>query len=91
MKPAGLRLLLAAVLFLAWIGWMALNGAGAVVFTGIGLNRLPGVAMNTTLCAASGWSGSRRCNSSPGTPCACKAACEVKRASSTRNASGRQK
>ncbi len=38
--------------FLAWVGWLGLNGAGSLLFAGIDLGRLPVVAMNTTLSAA---------------------------------------
>jgi ammonium transporter, Amt family len=38
--------------FLAWIGWLGLNGAGAVLFTGAELTRVVLVAINTTLAAS---------------------------------------
>jgi Amt family ammonium transporter len=38
--------------FLAWLGWVAVDCAGAVLFTGIGLARVPLVALNATLAAA---------------------------------------
>ncbi|MFY9907951.1 MAG: hypothetical protein WBD45_23170 [Terriglobales bacterium] len=37
---------------LAWMGWMALNSAGAMLFAGAWPERVPLVAVNTTLCAA---------------------------------------
>ncbi len=37
---------------LAWMGWMALNSAGAILFAGSGLARCVLVAVNTTLAAA---------------------------------------
>ena len=39
--------------FLAWLGWLGLNGAGAILFTGIEISRLVLVAVNTTLAAVS--------------------------------------
>jgi len=39
--------------FLAWLGWLGLNGAGAIVFTGVDLARVVLVAVNTTLSASS--------------------------------------
>jgi len=38
---------------LAWIGWMALNSAGAMLFLGTEPGRVVLIAVNTTLCAAS--------------------------------------
>ncbi|MBZ5620883.1 MAG: hypothetical protein LAQ69_19460, partial [Acidobacteriia bacterium] len=40
--------------FLAWAGWLCLDCAGALLFTGVDLGRLPLAALNTTLGAASG-------------------------------------
>jgi len=40
--------------FLAWLGWMGLNCAGAVLFAGADLGRVPLAALNTTLAAAAG-------------------------------------
>ena len=37
---------------LAWIGWMGINIAGAILFAGAQFAQLPAVAVNTTLCAA---------------------------------------
>jgi ammonium transporter, Amt family len=37
---------------LAWIGWLALNSAGAMLFLGAEVDRVALVAINTTLCAA---------------------------------------
>ena len=37
---------------LAWIGWMALNSAGAMLFLGVEPGRVVLIAVNTTLCAA---------------------------------------
>jgi ammonium transporter, Amt family len=39
--------------FLAWLGWLGLNGAGAIVFTGFPSARVVLVAVNTTLAASS--------------------------------------
>jgi ammonium transporter, Amt family len=39
--------------FLAWIGWLGLNGAGAILFTGTDATRAALVAVNTTLAACS--------------------------------------
>ncbi len=39
--------------FLAWLGWLGLNAAGAILFTGVPANRTVLVAMNTTLAAIS--------------------------------------
>ncbi len=39
--------------FLAWLGWLGLNGAGAILFTGTDLTRAVLVAVNTTLAASS--------------------------------------
>lgn len=36
----------------AWIGWMALNSAGAMLFLGVEPARVVLIAVNTTLCAA---------------------------------------
>ncbi len=36
----------------AWIGWMALNSAGALLFLGVEPGRVVLIAINTTLCAA---------------------------------------
>ena len=38
--------------FLAWLGWLGLNGAGAILHAGIEPVRLPLVLINTTLSAA---------------------------------------
>ena len=40
--------------FLAWLGWLGLNAAGAILFTGAEPGRVVLVAANTTLCAAAG-------------------------------------
>ncbi len=37
----------------AWIGWMALNSAGSMLFLGVEPGRVVLIAVNTTLCAAS--------------------------------------
>ena len=37
---------------LAWIGWMALNSAGAMLFLGVEPGRVVLIAINTTLCAS---------------------------------------
>lgn len=37
---------------LAWIGWIGLNGAGAILFLGAPIGRVPLVAINTTLSAS---------------------------------------
>jgi Amt family ammonium transporter len=37
---------------LAWIGWIGLNAAGAILFSGMDPRRLPLIAVNTTLGAA---------------------------------------
>jgi Amt family ammonium transporter len=39
--------------FLAWAGWLGLNCAGGLLFTGVDLGRVPLIAVNTTLSAAS--------------------------------------
>ncbi len=39
--------------FLAWLGWLGLNAAGAILFTGVEASRAVLVAVNTTLAAAS--------------------------------------
>jgi ammonium transporter, Amt family len=36
----------------AWIGWMALNSGGAMLFLGVEPGRVVLIAVNTTLCAA---------------------------------------
>ena len=36
----------------AWIGWIGLNSAGAILFLGVELARVVLIAVNTTLCAA---------------------------------------
>jgi ammonium transporter, Amt family len=40
--------------FFCWLGWLGLNGAGAILFAGAELARLPLIVVNTTLsaCAA---------------------------------------
>ncbi|HEX6896674.1 MAG TPA: hypothetical protein VF146_15445 [Bryobacteraceae bacterium] len=38
--------------FLAWLGWIGLNSAGAILFAGVPLTRSPLLAINTTLSAA---------------------------------------
>ena len=38
--------------FLAWLGWLGLNGAGAMLFTGVEASRVVLVAINTTLAAS---------------------------------------
>jgi Amt family ammonium transporter len=40
--------------FLAWLGWLGLNSAGAILFTGVEASRAVLVAFNTTLAAGSG-------------------------------------
>jgi Amt family ammonium transporter len=40
--------------FVAWIGWIGMNGAGAIVFANLPATEIPGVAANTTLAAAAG-------------------------------------
>ena len=37
---------------LALVGWLGLNGAGALLFAGADIDRIPLVAVNTLLCAA---------------------------------------
>jgi Amt family ammonium transporter len=37
---------------LAWVGWTALNSAGAMLFLGVEPGRVVQIAVNTTLCAA---------------------------------------
>jgi len=37
----------------AWMGWMALNSAGAILFLGVEPGRVVLIAVNTSLCAAS--------------------------------------
>lgn len=37
---------------IAWLGWIGLNAAGAILFAGVDSARLPLVIFNTTLCAA---------------------------------------
>src|ERR1700680_1560197 len=39
--------------FLAWFGWLGLNGSGAILFAGVESSRAPLVAVNTTLAAVS--------------------------------------
>jgi ammonium transporter, Amt family len=39
--------------FLAWLGWLGLNAAGAILFTGVAASRAVLVAVNTTLGATS--------------------------------------
>jgi Amt family ammonium transporter len=39
--------------FLAWLGWLGLNAAGAILFTGVGASRAVLIAVNTTLAAGS--------------------------------------
>jgi ammonium transporter, Amt family len=39
--------------FLAWFGWLGLNGSGAILFAGVESTRAPLVAVNTTLAAMS--------------------------------------
>lgn len=39
--------------FLAWLGWLGLNSAGAILFTGVETSRAVLVAINTTLAAGS--------------------------------------
>ena len=38
---------------LAWVGWLGLNSAGAILFTGMEIGRVPLVAVNTSLAAVS--------------------------------------
>jgi Amt family ammonium transporter len=38
--------------FLAWIGWIGLNGSGAILYSAGGVGAAPVVAMNTTLSAS---------------------------------------
>jgi Amt family ammonium transporter len=37
--------------FAAWIGWIALNCVGAILFAGVATEKLVVIAINTTLCA----------------------------------------
>ena len=39
--------------FLAWLGWLGLDGAGAILFTGVEASRVVLIAVNTTLAAGS--------------------------------------
>jgi ammonium transporter, Amt family len=39
--------------FLAWLGWLGLNAAGAILFTGVAAGRVVLIAANTTLAAGS--------------------------------------
>jgi len=39
--------------FLAWLGWLGLNAAGAILFTSVGASRAVLIAVNTTLAAGS--------------------------------------
>ena len=39
--------------FLAWLGWLGLNAAGAILFTGVAASRVVLIAVNTTLAAGS--------------------------------------
>src|ERR1700687_3090190 len=39
--------------FLAWLGWLGLNSAGAILFTGVEASRAVLIAVNTTLAAGS--------------------------------------
>lgn len=39
--------------FLAWLGWLGLNAAGAILFTGVAASRAVLIAANTTLAAGS--------------------------------------
>lgn len=39
--------------FLAWLGWLGLNAAGAILFTGVAASRAVLIALNTTLAAGS--------------------------------------
>ena len=39
---------------LAWVGWMALNAAGAILFAGVEPGRVVLIGVNTTLAAAAG-------------------------------------
>ena len=38
--------------FIAWMGWIGLNGAGAILFAGVGASNVVVITINTTLCAA---------------------------------------
>jgi len=40
--------------FLAWLGWLGLDGAGAILFTGVEASRVVLIAVNTTLAAGLG-------------------------------------
>jgi Amt family ammonium transporter len=40
--------------FLTWMGWIGLNGAGSILFTGATAGSIARIAMNTTLAAAAG-------------------------------------
>jgi len=40
--------------FLAWLGWLGLDGAGAILFTGAEASRVVLIAVNTTLAAGLG-------------------------------------
>jgi Amt family ammonium transporter len=37
---------------IAFAGWLGLNGAGAILFAGVDLGRIPGIAVNTLLCSS---------------------------------------
>jgi ammonium transporter, Amt family len=39
--------------FFAWLGWLGLNGAGAILFTGVDISRVVLIAVNTALGAGS--------------------------------------
>lgn len=49
--PGHNAILVLAGCFAAWIGWIALNSAGAILFAGVTTEKLVLIAINTTLCA----------------------------------------
>ncbi len=51
--PGHSAVLVLAGCMLAWLGWLGLNSAGAILFTGAETGRVVLVAVNTTLSAAS--------------------------------------
>lgn len=49
--PGHNAILVLAGCFAAWIGWIGLNSAGAILFAGVSLQKLVLISVNTTLCA----------------------------------------
>jgi len=49
--PGHNAILVLAGCFAAWIGWISLNSAGAILFAGVTTEKLVLIAINTTLCA----------------------------------------